>query len=287
MPARLQVQTNTRLRDPMNATLSGLTVYPVKSCRGISLTTARMTERGIDHDREWMIVDATGRFLTQRQVPRMAQIATALSTSALHLSAAGMPTLDIPFDAAFVPAQVTVWRDTLWALDQGDAVAAALSGWIGQPVRLVRFDPAVRRDCNPAYAGPGGAHTGFADGYPVLIISEASLADLNARLPEPLPMNRFRPNIVLSGVEAYDEDHIAELSSGAVALRPVKACARCQITTTDQVSAAVGVEPLQTLATYRHDAKLEGVIFGMNAIVTAGAGASVAVGDVARYTLNF
>ncbi len=273
--------------NPMNATLAGLTVYPVKSCRGIPLATGRMTERGIEHDREWMVVDTAGSFLTQRQVPRMAQIATALSTFALHLSAPGMPALTVPFDAAFGTTQVTVWRDTLWALDQGDAVAAALSGWIGQPVRLVRFDPAVRRDCNPAYAGPDGAHCAFADGYPVLIISEASLADLNSRLPEPLPMNRFRPNIVLSGVEAYDEDHIAELSSGAVALRLVKACARCQITTTDQVTAAVGVEPLQTLATYRHDAKLEGVIFGMNAIVTAGAGASISVGNVVHCTLNF
>jgi uncharacterized protein YcbX len=271
----------------MNSAIAALTVYPVKSCRGISLTTARITERGIEHDREWMIIDAGGTFLTQRREPRLAQIATALSTSALHLRAPGMSALDIPFDAAFAPVKVTVWRDTLWALDHGDAVATTLSNWIGQPVRLVRFDPAVRRECSPVFTGPDRAHVAFADGYPALIISEASLADLNARLSEPLPMNRFRPNIVLSGVEAYDEDHIAELTSGAVTLRLVKACARCQITTTDQATSAVGVEPLQTLATYRHDAKLEGVVFGMNAIVTAGAGTSVAVGDVAHCTFNF
>jgi uncharacterized protein len=271
----------------MDATLAALTVYPVKSCRGIALAEARLTERGIEHDREWMIVDAAGAFLTQRQVPRMAQIATALSASALHLWAPGMTRLTIPFDAGSTRTEARVWRDAVPALDQGDAAASVLSDWIGQPVRLVRFDPEVRRYCNPEYAGASGAHIAFADGYPVLVIGEASLADLNARLPEALPINRFRPNIVLSGVEAYDEDHIAELSTGPVTLRLVKPCARCQITTTDQVTAMVGIEPLPTLATYRHDAKLDGVIFGMNAIIATGAGASVAVGDAARCTLNF
>ena len=208
-----------------------------------------MTERGIAHDREWMIVDATGRFITQREVPRLALIqATAVGARA-GVERAG-PAASSPYPSSMVARglSVTVWRDTLPAVDQGDAAALALSAWLGQPVRLVRFDPAERRYCNPEFAGPGGAHHSFADGYPVLVVSEASLADLNDRLETPLPINRFRPNVLLSGVDAFLEDHIDELKIGAVSLKLVKPCTRCQITTTDQATAVVGVEPLQTLS---------------------------------------
>ena len=123
-----------------------------------------------------------------------------------------------------------------------------------------------------AFAGESGAHTAFADAYPLLILSEASLADLNSRLAEPLPMNRFRPNVVLSGIDAYDEDHIDEIRAGGLAFKLVKRCTRCQITTTDQSNATVGIEPLSTLGGYRMNAELGGVTFGMNAIVTAGVG---------------
>jgi len=271
----------------MNATIASLFVYPVKSCRGIALATARLTERGIAHDREWLIVDEGGHFITQREVPRLALLVPALSAAALELAAPGLPRLAIPLDHAGARRDVTVWRDTVPAIDQGDVVAAALSAWIGRTARLARFDPAVRRNCNPEFAGPGGAHHSFADGYPVLVVSEASLADLNSRLATPLPIDRFRPNLLLAGIDAYDEDHIDELTIGGATLKLVKPCTRCQITTTDQSTAKVGIEPLPTLAIYRYNAALEGVTFGMNAIVSAGAGTSMAVGDAVTYSLNF
>jgi uncharacterized protein len=271
----------------MNASVAALIVYPVKSCRGIALGAARLTERGFEHDREWMIVGADGRFITQREAPRLALVTPALSDTALQLAAPGMDPLTIPFEPSGTPCGVTVWRDAVPAFDQGHAAATWLSAWVGHPARLVRFDSEFQRRCNPAFAGPGGAHTAFADAYPILVLSEASLADLNSRLEQPLPVNRFRPNIVLSGIEAYDEDHILELSIGAVTLTLVKPCTRCQITTTDQATAQVGVEPLPTLARYRQNAALDGVAFGMNAVVAAGAGASITAGASARYTLDF
>jgi uncharacterized protein YcbX len=162
-----------------------------------------------------------------------------------------------------------------------------LSSALQRPLRLVRFDSAVRRYCNETYAGEGGAHTAFADAYPLLILSEASLADLNSRLEEPLPMNRFRPNVVLSGIDAYDEDHIDEIRVGGLAFKLVKHCTRCQITTTDQSTAVVGMEPLSTLASYRMNSELGGVTFGMNAIVAAGAGLAIHRGDRASCAFRF
>ncbi len=271
----------------MSATVASLFVYPVKSCRGIALSTAMMTERGIARDREWLIVDEHGQFITQREVPRLALIAPTLSETHLELAAPDLSPLAIPLNHQGKRSDVTVWRDTLPAIDQGDDAANVLSAWIGRPVRLVRFDPAARRYCNPEFAGPGGAHHSFADGYPVLVASEASLAELNSRLATPLPINRFRPNILLSGIDAHDEDHIDQLRLAGVALKLVKPCTRCQITTTDQSTAKVGIEPLPTLAGYRYNAALDGVTFGMNAIVSAGAGTSIAVGAAVNYTLNF
>jgi uncharacterized protein YcbX len=211
----------------------------------------------------------------------------ALADKALELTGPGLSSLVVPLDHQGSRCNVTVWRDTLPAIDQGDDAADALSAWIGRPVRLVRFDPAVRRYCNPDFAGPGGAHHSFADGYPVLVLSEASLTDLNGRLEMALPIDRFRPNLVLSGIDAYDEDHIDELTIGCATLKLVKPCTRCQITTTDQSTARVGIEPLPTLAGYRYNAALDGVTFGMNAIVLAGAGTAIAVGATVNYTLNF
>ena len=271
----------------VDATVAGLWIYPVKSCRGIDLLEARLGERGLEHDREWMIVDAEGRFLTQRQVPRLALVSVALSATELALAAPGAARLAIPLDALGPVSSVTVWNDTLPAIDQGQRAATWLSSWLGRDARLVRFDPKVRRLCNPAYAGDSSAHTGFADAYPLLVLSEASLADLNTRLATPLPMNRFRPNLVLSGIEAYDEDHIDQARIGRITLKLVKPCTRYQITTTDQATAEVGIEPLPTLALYRRNEQLDGVAFGMNAIVLYGEGASLSVGDRASCSLRF
>ena len=246
----------------MHATVAALFVYPVKSCRGIELQQARLTERGIAHDREWLIVDASDRFITQ-------------------------PALAIEFGREGPRRSVTVWRDTLPAIDQGDTAARWLSQWIDAPVRLVRFDRDVKRMCNPDFAGPSGAHHSFADGYPVLVLSQASLDELNRRLDAPLPVDRFRPNLLLSGIEAHDEDHLATIDAGPVRLKLVKPCTRCQITTTDQATAVVGIEPLPTLAQYRRNDALDGVTFGMNAIIEAGVGAMITTGARVECALTF
>ena len=162
---------------------------------------------------------------------------------------------------------------------------------LGEPLRLVRFDPAQPRLCNPDFAGDSGAHTRFADGYPVLVIGAQSLADLNARLAakgaDALAMDRFRPNVVVEGLEAFDEDHLATLAIGDVTLKMVKACIRCEVPTIDPRTAIAGVEPLVTLSTYRQHATLDGIAFGMNAIVATGAGGTLAVGDTVTPTFAF
>jgi MOSC domain-containing protein len=271
----------------MIATIAGLWVYPVKSCRGLRLSHASVTERGLAHDREWMIVDSAGRFISQREIPRLALIVPTLSQTSLELTAPGKSALCVPLDQGGETLSVTVWRDKLDAIDQGDAAAAWISAWIGCSARLVRFDSRSHRPCNPVYAGDTGAHTAFADGYPLLVLSEASLAELNRRLASPLPLNRFRPNIVLSAIEAYDEDHIDELAVAGVTLRLVKPCTRCEITTTDQSTAQRGAEPLATLGSYRMNEALGGVTFGVNAIVVSGAGREIRVGAAAEYSLRF
>ena len=212
----------------MTPTINGLYVYPVKSCKGLSADAARLTPRGLWHDREWMIVEANGdpaRFITQREYPRLALVETGLSASALTLSAPAMETVSIGFEVEGAGRDVIVWRDTVRARDQGDAAAGWLSAFLGKDVRLVRFDPDVRRMCNTEFAGETGAHTGFADGYPLLIIGSASLDDLNGRLrargADALPMNRFRPNLVVGGLDAYDEDHLGTLACGDAVLQLV------------------------------------------------------------------
>jgi uncharacterized protein YcbX len=282
------------------AAISALHIYPVKGCGGIALTRARVAARGLAAvsstaavgDRQWMTVDADGRFVTQRECPRLALVATSVTPTALRLAAPGMPALDVPLDVdATIARDVVVWESRLKALDAGDAAAAWLSSVTGGDVRLVRFDPRARRLCNPLYAGDSGAHTGFADAYPLLVIGEASLADLNARLAAKgaaaLPMNRFRPNIVLFGLDPFDEDHVDTISSDGVTLKLVKRCTRCQVTTTDQATAEVGMEPLATLGGYRMDAALEGVTFGMNAIIVAGEGRDLSIGADAHCRFAF
>jgi len=271
----------------MAARIASLHIYPVKSCRGIELESSTVVERGLTFDREWMIVDEDGLFVSQRVMPRLALVETTVTETALELVTPGTGRLAVPLKLEGPARPVMVWRDSLTAIDQGDEAAAWLSSALQRPLRLVRFDPAVRRHCDSTYAGESGAHTAFADAYPMLVLSEASLEDLNSRLAQRLPMNRFRPNIVLSGIDAYEEDHIDEIRLGGLSLKLVKRCTRCQITTTDQVTAAVGIEPLPTLAAYRMSEPLGGVTFGMNAIVAAGAGLSIHRGDKASCAIKF
>ena len=208
-------------RDPImtEVAVCGLFVYPVKSCRGIALSSAVLTERGLAHDREWMVVGGDGRFLSQRELPRLSLVDTRITSDSLSLSAPGVGSISVPLADGGTKAAVTVWRDTVQAIDQGAEPASWLSTYLGREARLVRFDPGTKRYCNPDYAGDSGAHTGFADAYPLLVLSEASLADLNRRLALALPLDRFRPNVVLRGVEAYDEDHRAAIAVGDAVLR--------------------------------------------------------------------
>jgi uncharacterized protein len=260
-------------------TLAGLHVYPVKSCRGTALNEARLTAAGLEHDREWMVVTPEGRFVTQREQPHLARVATTLDDDALTLSTEGDGSLSVPLDARGTTVEVTVWRDRCRALDQGDAAARWLSDLLDRPVRLVRFDPAESRLSDAAWTAGIEAPTRFSDGFALLAISRASLDDLNARLPVPLPMDRFRPNLVLEGLPPYGEDGLADLLAGDIRLRRVKGCTRCSVTTTNQATGTVeGEEPLRTLKSYRWDPALRGVIFGQNLIVVAGAGTRLRVG---------
>jgi uncharacterized protein YcbX len=245
--------------------VTGLYVYPVKSCAGTALTVAQLGPRGIVHDREFMIVDPNGAFLTQREVPRLALIRPARASEGLELCAPGMPPLALRPVADGQNIMVRIWRDHLLAVDQGRVVADWLSTFLHTPCRLVRQADDVVRRVDPTFATHPDDQVGFADGYPLLLLSEESLADLNARLAEPLPMDRFRPNVVIRGAaEPYAEDGWSRVALGAVECSLVKACARCVTTTTDQTTAERGAEPLATLARYRHVPR--GVLFGQNLI---------------------
>lgn len=279
-----------------DARIAALFVHPLKGARGIAVDAASVATTGLEvagaGDREWMVVDAAGRFVSQREAPALALVVPGIDDDVLTLGAPDHPEVWIPLARERGPArEVTVWRSHVRGFDEGDDAARWLSERLGRAVRLVRFDRGMRRRCNADYVGDSGAHTLYADGYPVLVIGTASLADLNERLAargEPaLPMNRFRPNVVVEGLAPYDEDHLDTLAIGEVVLRMVKPCTRCQVTTTDQATAEVGHEPLPTLATYRYDERFEGVKFGMNAIVAAGAGGTLAVDDTASAQFRF
>jgi len=286
------------------ATISQLNIYPIKSCAGIGLDQARVFAHGLEYDRHWMLVDADGRFVTQRTMPRMALIRPELLGDELVVHAPGRTPFHTPLDASALRdadrIEVTVWRSTLAALDAGADAAQWFSGFLGAPVRLVRFDPAAQRIANRDWTGDTIAPLRFADGYPLLVIGQASLDDLNARLAQrnvdPIQMNRFRPNLVVSGIEAYEEDYIDTLriatAAGALTLRIVKPCTRCPIPTIDQSSGAPDPrwphEPTDTMSAYRADARMDGQLtFGQNAVITEGAGNALAVGCDAAFELRF
>lgn len=265
--------------------LSALYVHPVKSCAGIAAADGLLIETGLEFDRAWMVVDAAGRMLTQRELPRMALVRPVLKAHEMVLRAPGMLALHVRLDTVEGPTRVAIWRDIVKAYDMGDLAAQWFSDFLqpgagtGRPLRLVRFDPEEKRLADPRWTGAVQAETAFADGFPLLVCSTASLADLNARLAargEPaVTMERFRPNLVLDGLAPNDVDHLHEIEiaadEGPVTLRLVKPCVRCGIPNVDPASAAVGAEPLATLAGYRADPRLSGgITFGMNAVVIAG-----------------
>lgn len=244
--------------------LSALHLYPVKSCRGLTVATAGLDDHGFVGDRRFLVVSADdGKFLTQRTHPRMALIETALTADALILSTpghgsvtVGRPLRPTDGDKSRPTRHVTIWKSTVTADDCGDEPAEWLSDFLGLPLRLVRMGGAYQRPVLKAAAQAGDV-VSFADAVPFLVLSEASLADLNDRLQEtgtePLPMNRFRPNLVVSGCAPHAEDGWARFRIGEVVFRNAGPCARCPIPTTDQLTAVRGQEPLKTLATYRRD----------------------------------
>jgi uncharacterized protein YcbX len=263
----------------MSITLAGLFIHPVKSAAGIACASARLGPCGLEHDREWMIVDAGGRFVTQRDEARLALLATAIEGGWLKLSNPQGPGPALPLDHEGQSREVQVWRSVCAAFDAGDAVAEFLSGWLGRPLRLVRFDPRRRRFSNHDWTGGRDVPNQFSDGYPMLVLSEASIADLSARVGRPLPVQRFRPNLLLGGLAPYGEDALSEFGLGDARIRLTKACTRCVITTIDhERGARTDEEPLRTLKQYRHDARLRGVLFGRNAYAEAGEGTELTVG---------
>lgn len=282
----------------LSGTIARLFVYPVKSCAGIEVQQALLTETGLDLDRAWMVVDAQGMFLTQRSLPRMALIRPQLKSDEMVLRAPGMLALHVAIDAVEAPATVTVWRDTVPAWDMGPVAAQWFSDFLGQPCRLVRFDPEHRRLSSLEWTDGVEAPNQFADGFPLLVTSEASLSDLNARLTAGghgvVGMERFRPNVVLAGVDAHDEDRVDLIHVGGgdgtadVHLQPVKPCARCSIPDIDPATAESNPSVGDTLRTYRQDKRLDGAItFGMNAIVCEGAGRLLKVGERFAADLRF
>lgn len=246
--------------------ISEVNIYPIKSCGGISLAYGEIDERGFVNDRRWLVVDEQWNFLTQREIARMALIKPQVDELTLQLNAPEMESFELPTDQDGQRVGVTIWKDSgVGAVDQGDAIAEWLSTFLGQNVRLVRFASDYFRQVSQQYAPRETDQTGFADAYPFLVISEESLVDLNSRLEVPLPMNRFRPNLVVRGAEtAFAEDTWKVIRIGDVLFDVVKPCARCAITTTDQATAERGKEPLRTLATFRQQER--GVMFGQNVV---------------------
>lgn len=282
------------------AVLSELVLYPIKSCAGISVLQATLTHAGLSvesiYDREWMVVDLEGRYLTQREHPKLALIQPRLRTDSLDLRAPGMLRLEIPLGLPDPDdertLEVTLWDDRVLAYDCDEVTAAWFSKAIGTPCRLVRFHPNATRFANTKWTGGVEAPTLFSDGYPVLVIGSASLADLNDKLAAAgraaLPMNRFRPNIVVDQLDAYEEDYVEAFMFGAAELNPVKPCPRCPIPSVDQASGEVGPDPLDILATYRAKPALDGAVcFGMNCIVGAGDGEQLVVGQEIGVRLAF
>lgn len=260
----------------MTATLAGLYIHPVKSAAGIRVASARLGPWGLEHDREWMIVDPAGRFVTQREEPRLALLGTAIAEGALRLSSPQGAGPVLALDHQGERRDVQVWRSPCVAFDAGEEAAGFLSDWLGRPLRLVRFDVSQPRLANRDWTGGRDVPTLFSDGYPMLVLSQGSIDDLSARVGQPLPVERFRPNLLLDGVAAYAEDEATTLALGNVRVALTKACTRCAITTIDQQRGErTGEEPLRTLRGYRFDAALRGVVFGRNAYTLSGEGAEL------------
>ncbi|KAA3657087.1 MAG: MOSC domain-containing protein, partial [Calditrichaeota bacterium] len=243
---------------PQNKILvSQLFLHPIKSCHYLRVNKFDITQAGPQFDRHWMLVDQMGQFLTQRNHPRMALIKPAIDSAFLTVDAPQMDTLRIPLVRnEGKRMRVTIWGDTCEATDNGDEIANWFSAFLGITCRLVHLADNFERRLDPEYAGNTSSHTRFADGFPELILSENSMNILNAKMETPLPITRFRPNIVVKGCDAFAEDTWRLIQIGNVQFDIVKSCVRCVITTTDQDTAERrSKEPLKSLATFRNTQK--------------------------------
>ena len=259
--------------------VQSLHVHPVKSCASIEVTEALLIETGFEFDRAWMVVDGAGEFVTQREVPRMALVRPTLKTFEMVLRAPGMLALHVALDAVEKPLPARIWSDRVAAYDMGDLSARWFSQFLGRELRLVRFDPEQKRLADSRWTGALAAETAFQDAFPLLVVSSASLAELNQRLAAAghaaVTMARFRPNVVLDGLDANGEDGLDEIvfatDDGPIRLRLVKPCARCPIPDVDPATGAPGHAVGDALARYRVDPRRDGqVTFGMNAVVVEG-----------------
>jgi len=280
--------------------VAALALHPIKSCGGIDLRAALLVETGLEFDRAWMVVDEHGEMFTQRELPRMALIQPTLRHSDLVLRAPGMLALHLRLDTVETPTRVQVWDDVVKAYDMGALAAQWFSDFLGKKLRLARFDPEEQRLSDPKWAGAVKAENQFADGFPLLVANASSLAELNGRLAAkgaaPVTMQRFRPNLVLDGLQPWDEDHIHEIdittAEGVVTLRLVKPCSRCSIPNIDpaavEAGAEPGTEPGLTLAGYRSDPRLDGAItFGMNAVIVQGVEHTLRTGQAVAVRYKF
>ena len=268
-------------------TLESIHVYPVKSCAGHAPRQALLTETGLDLDREWVVVDPSGGFVTQRELPRMALVQTALKSSDLILRAPGMLALHVAVDRVEERTEVEVWGDRVAAYDMGALCAQWFSDCLGRPLRLARFDPEAPRRADRKWTGPIDAANAFQDGFPLLVASAASIDEVNRRhagAGEPsVTLARFRPNLVLGGIDANGEDHLDEIvfaaEGGPVRLKLVKPCVRCTIPDVDPATGSAGHAVGDALAHYRADPRMGGAItFAMNAVIVEGFGCTLSTG---------
>lgn len=276
--------------------LASLHLHPIKSCAGIEVAEALMIETGLELDRAWMVVDERAEFVTQREMPRLALVQPTLRQADMVLRAPGMLALHVSLDAVEAATRVRVWDDEVAAFDMGALAAQWFSDFLGKRCRLVRFDPSRRRLSDRRWTGAIEAENAFADGFPLLVASSASLAELNRRLAAQglaaVAMNRFRPNLVLEGLDAHGEDHLDEIEfegvDGPVRVKLVKPCGRCSIPDVDPVTAETGHAVADMLAAYRADPRIDGALsFGMNAILVDGVERRLQPGAIGRATYRF
>lgn len=261
--------------------------YPVKSCAGIEVAEAEVVASGLLHDRRWMVVDEAGMFVTQRERPALALVRPRVEKGMLFLSAPLAADCAVPIDDRGQQIEVEIFGERYLARTVSREADEWFSEYFHAPHRLVAFDDDVVRQGGVQYPSRDPAPTLFPDNYGLLVVSEASLSDLNKRLPEGVPFNRFRPNVVVGGLQAYQEDYLSKINADECELRFVDLCFRCNLTTIDQNTAEFGDEPLRTLMSYRMESKTSGVKFGAYFSVVGGKAGRLRVGSPMDVTWSF